>query len=160
MSDLSIRPARQDESDVKAIFALLTGMFEEQTMFALDGNKALAEIYRICGEEAAWVVFDGDKLVASCGLVEAGFWYSEEPSLVSRWLFVAPDYRPDGKCWEMILTEIKTLSTAIGFAALIDIFNPARSRTPKHVSLVASRMGFYPKGAWLRVDPAADKEPV
>ena len=151
--DLTIRPATR--ADAADIFEMLMAMFDEGRMCALDPRMAANEIERVCEHEAAWVMHAAGAMVGSCGLAQAGMWYSTDDILVTRWLYVVPAWRDDGKAWRLLQAEIVALAPAIGMPILLDVNDPRKSRRR---TVIASQMAAVePRGVRLMVD-ALDME--
>lgn len=151
MSDLEISPATT--SDVSLIFEMLSDMFREQTMPALDPNLAAREIMRVCEHEAAWVVREGDRLVGTMGLVSANVWYSQESILVTRWLYALPEHRGAQGAWGLMMHEAKELAALTQRKTWLDVFNPEKNRRARKLQEGFARFSFDPAGARLFYDP-------
>lgn len=59
-------------------------------------DKAINEICRVAKEEAALMVFAGNILVGTMGLIKADLWYGDGGMLVNRWFFVLPGVKHMG----------------------------------------------------------------
>ena len=162
MSDpLTIRPVDTDE-DAKRVFLFLCDfMLPEVARATIDPNKAFIELYRVCNEEAAWIVENEDgEIVASAGLIKVsgGHWYGvSEWFLTERWLFVKKDYRKDGRALELMLTEISDLAAYLGIPAYVLIFDPEKAEKQqlrgRRYPQVAVKLSIVPAGRMIVVQP-------
>ena len=150
MPDLHIRQAVAAD-DARAIYDMLLGMLDESPMCKLDAWRALGEVTRVCTDEAAWIVCAGGTMVASTGLVEARVWYSDDPILVTRWLYARPEYRSAGDAWRLMADEAQALADATGMVTLLDVFNPARAG--RRAAPISRAFRIEPVGMRLRVKP-------
>lgn len=153
-NDLTIRPATSDE-DCKTIMRLLIGMYDEVGRAPIDPNKGFIEIYSVVHEQAAFMVFDGENLVATCGLIqpEGGLWYSESTYITERWFYVRPEYRDAGEAVALLFEAARQLSDDTGLLVLLTVFNFKRSRPRSPLARVAEKFAYRPAGSILSIQP-------
>lgn len=83
------------QADEMEIFGLLLLLHAENAMFSLNREKVLAGI-RLATERKGGVIYcieEGNRVVASIGMLIASDWYSDDLYLMERWNFVHPEYR-------------------------------------------------------------------
>jgi len=85
--------------------------------------KSLNEVARVARSGAALMVFVGDHLVGTMGLIAPDWWYGDERFLTDRWHFVLPEY--DGtEASQALVQEAERVAKEAG----LDFFHQGRAR--------------------------------
>lgn len=75
--------------------------------------KSLEEVARIVRHEAALMLFEGDVLIGTLGLMKPTWWYGPGEFLTDRWHFVLPSH--DGtEASHALLDEAERIAIAAG----------------------------------------------
>lgn len=146
------RPAEFNPQDCEAIARLLFGMYQEVGRGTLNPQKAWLNLCGAVEKYAAYMVFDGEMLVGSAGLVPLDLSYTDDPFFVDQWLYVVPEYRT-GEAFCCLLDEIQGFSDSTGATVMLRVFNPKRAKVRDQVSRIGESFCITPAGADLEVSP-------
>lgn len=117
-----IRFAENDQ-DVCLIHAFLLIVAKPALRCEVDFIKSLNEVARIARQGAALMLFDGETLVGTMGLMSTSWWYGDADFMTDRWHFVLPDY--DGTAAsQSLLDEAERIAAAAG----LDFIHQGRMR--------------------------------
>ncbi len=140
--------------DAALIFTHLLPMHAEVGRAPLDHKKMLANVAHSVMRHAAYVVEDvsGDepRIIASMGLIELDYWYSQDSYLSEVWFYVHPDYR-DGEAARLLLAEARQLSERTGLSVMLVAFSEKRQRPRNGLERIATQVSFAPAGAIFAV---------
>lgn len=143
----------ETDDDAKAIGRLvLLDMYAEVGRAPLNANKAFGAIYTCVKEGNAAMIFDGERLVGTLGLVINEFWYSDEPQLVEQWAYLAPDYR-GGDAGRALFSAARMIAHRLGFPHVtMIVFNARRARATTALAKIGEMFDFRPAGALITLE--------
>lgn len=117
-----IRLAETDE-DACLIHAFLLTVAKPALRCEVNFLKSLEEVARVVRSEIALMVFVGDVLVGTMGIIRPTWWYGDAQFFTDRWHFVLPEY--DGTpAAESLMQAAEAIARTVG----IDFYHQGRSR--------------------------------
>ncbi len=148
------RMAESDE-DAKVIGRLvLIDMYREVGRAPLNPDKAFMAIYDCAKAGRAAMIFDGEELIGSLGLVVTDFWYSDQPELVEQWAYILPDYR-DGEAGRALFSAARLMAHRMGFPRVtLIVFNKKRSKAKSKLAVIGEQFDFRPAGSAVILEAA------
>jgi GNAT superfamily N-acetyltransferase len=159
---LTIRPVDTDEDCKRTFLFLCDHMLPEVARVTIEPNRAFESLYRVCNNEAAWIVENEDgEIIASAGVVEmtGGLWYGiAQAYLTEKWLFVRKDCRKNGRALALLLREIKDLAEYLEVAAYLRIYEPEKDAAENgtkrgHYPQIGYDLAYTPAGRMIVVQP-------
>lgn len=145
----------ESDIDARALAPLLLiDQYREVGRARLDPDKAFISIYTRVKEKRACMIFDGETLVGSVGLMKTDYWYSDDPQLVEQWAYVDRRYR-GGEAMRCIFDFARHVAERDGFPAVhMIVFNPQRAKARSPIAHYGEQFGFRPAGAVITIEAA------
>lgn len=145
----------ETDSDIRLLAPLvLIDMYREVGRGRLNPDKAFRAMYECFRMRRAVMIFCGDKIVGTLGLVEMDFWYSDDPQLVEQWAYIAPQFRSFGSI-RCIFEAAREIARRDGFDQCnIVIFSRTRKKGRSEAAHVGEQFSFAPAGAVLELEAA------
>lgn len=113
----------ESEQDICAIHAFLLIVAKPALHDKVNFMKSLEEVARVVRKEAALMLFEGEVLVGTMGLIRPTWWYGDGQFLTDRWHFVLPSH--DGtEASQMLMDEAERIAIGAG----LKFFHQGRAR--------------------------------
>lgn len=80
---------------------------------AIDAEKSLNEIIRVCEEGAAIIALKNDCLIGTMGIIRWTWWFNNVDFMTDRWTAVVPEFRHQG-VKQLLLDEVKKIADGAG----------------------------------------------
>jgi hypothetical protein len=118
----SLRFAEGDQ-DICLIHQFLLIVAQPALRCKVNFLKSLEEVARIARSGAALMLFEGDVLIGTMGLMSATWWYGDGEFLTDRWHFVLPSHDGTAAAQSLIDEAVR-----IAKAADLDFIHQGRMR--------------------------------
>jgi len=143
----------ETDDDARALAPmLLIDMHREVGRGALNPNKAFMAIYSAIKGGLAAMIFDGEELIGSVGLVTIDFWYSDDPQLVEQWAYIKPEARANRAPLAAMFEAVQHIARSRGEAQVnMIVFNEKRTKARSPISHIGEQFSFVPAGAVIEV---------
>lgn len=146
----------QTDDDARALGPLLlVDMYQEVGRCELDPNKAFANIYACVKAGDAAMIFKGNTLIGSLGLVETKFWYSSELQCVEQWAYIVPQFR-SSSALRCMFAAARSIAAERGYDSVYMLIFDPKTKGTSELSRVGERFDFRPAGSVIRLDEAAE----
>lgn len=143
------------DDDARVIAPLvLIDMYREVGRGKINPNKAFVAMYACIQDRKVAMIFHGDTLVGTLGLVEMDFWYSDDLQLVEQWAYIHPPYR-GGPAMRCMFEAARDIALDSGHEQVnMIIFNKERAKARSPIAHIGEQFGFRPAGAVISVEAA------
>lgn len=154
--DIRWRYAENDD-DAKALAQFfMLDIWKEVGRAPMNPDKMFLSIYQCVQDRGVAMIFDGDDLIGSIGLVEMDFWYSDEPQFVEQWAYVRPEYRGYPDTARALFSAARKITFDRGFShATMIVFNKSRARARDGFARIGEQFDFRPAGAVITLEASA-----
>lgn len=140
-----------DETTFREVFDLCLGEYREVGYVPINPEKVARSLYEIIDAGMTFIARDAEgKAIGTLGLIELGYWYSDETYLHDKFWFVRPEARPTGAGLGL-LKAAKDEAQRRGKILFIGVKNPTRQWKNRTMMLESQDAGYVPFGYTMRM---------
>ena len=155
-SNIRWRYAESDDDAKMLAEFFMIDIWKEVGRAPMNPDKMFKAIYQCVQDKGAAMIFDGDDLIGSIGMIEVLFWYSDEPQFCELWAYVKPEMRGYPATARAVFSAARKITFARGFNhATMVVFNKSRSRARDGFAKIGEQFAFRPAGALINIEAAA-----
>lgn len=148
---ITIERVHHGETTFREVFDLCLGEYREVGYVPINPEKLARTLYEIIDEGMTFLARDAEgRAIGTIGLIELGYWYSDETYLHDKFWFVVPDSRPTG-AGLALMKAAKEEAQRRGKILFIGVKNPNRQSKNRTMMLESQDAGFVPFGYTMRM---------